>query len=152
MLELDSVHETAGSSEGVEPLEHAPGAGPDVALVADSLKGERRALATLVDRLTPVIQARAAHWLLRQRGARARSIRQEVEDLTQEVFLCLFDQGGRTLRSWEPERGLSLDRFVGLVAERQIVSILRTQKRNPWTEDPTLSDDIDASLPGSIPT
>jgi RNA polymerase sigma-70 factor (ECF subfamily) len=35
------------------------------------------------------------------------------------------------------------------VAERQIVSILRTHKRNPWTEDPTLSDEMDASLPSS---
>jgi RNA polymerase sigma-70 factor (ECF subfamily) len=63
----------------------------------------------------------------------------------------VFAQDGKILKSWEPERGLSLEKFIGLVAERQIVSILRTHKRNPWTEDPTLSDEMDASLPSAMP-
>jgi RNA polymerase sigma factor (sigma-70 family) len=123
----------------------------DTDLVAKALDGERAALAMLVDRLTPVIQARAAHWLLRQRGARARNVRQEVEDLTQEVFLALFAHGGKILRTWEPERGLTLDKFVGLVAERQVVSILRTHKRNPWREDPTLAEELEEDLPSHAP-
>jgi RNA polymerase sigma-70 factor (ECF subfamily) len=133
-------------------LEDASVASADASLVAAALEGDRKALSLLVDRLTPVIQARAAHWLLRQRGARTRSIRQEVEDLTQEVFLSVFAQDGKILRSWEPERGLTLEKFIGLVAERQVVSILRTHKRNPWTEDPTLSEDMDATLPSAMPT
>jgi len=120
-------------------------------LVARALDGERGALATLVERLTPVIQARAAHWLLRQHGARTRNVRQEVEDLTQEVFLALFAQSGKILRTWEADRGLTLEKFVGLVAERQVISILRTQKRNPWKEDPTLAEDLEADLPTHAP-
>jgi RNA polymerase sigma-70 factor (ECF subfamily) len=120
-------------------------------LVARALEGERGALATLVERLTPVIQSRAAHWLMRQRGARARNVRQEVEDLTQEVFLALFAQNGKILRSWEMERGLTLEKFVGLIAERQIVSILRTHKRNPWRDDPTLVEDLEKDLPSNAP-
>jgi RNA polymerase sigma-70 factor (ECF subfamily) len=61
----------------------------------------------------------------------------------QQVFLTLFDQRGRVLASWDPARGLSLDNFVGLVAERQVLSILRSGKRDPWREDPTLVEDMD---------
>ena len=100
-------------------------------------------MARLVDRLTPVIQARAARCLLRTgRGAGPR-LRQELMDLVQQVFLTLFDERGRVLASWDPARGLSLDNFVGLVAERQVLSILRSGKRDPWREDPTLVEDLD---------
>ncbi len=99
--------------------------------------------------LTPVVQARVARGLLlrRQRAAAGRDVRQEVEDFTQEVFLALFDDDGRVLRSWNPERGLSLLNFVGLVAERQTVSILRNGKRSPWKEDPTLAAELDGEVP-----
>jgi RNA polymerase sigma-70 factor (ECF subfamily) len=115
----------------------------DSNLVEQALAGRPPAVARLVDRLTPVIQARAARCLLRTgRGAGPR-LRQELVDLVQQVFLTLFDQRGRVLASWDPARGLSLDNFVGLVAERQVLSILRSGKRDPWREDPTLVEDMD---------
>ncbi len=114
-------------------------------LVERALAGGADAIRTLVDTLSPVIQARVARGLLRRGGARGRDARQEVEDMTQEVFLSLFDDGGRALRAWIPARGLSLANFVGLVAERQVSSILRSGRRSPWTEDPTESDALDAS-------
>lgn len=115
----------------------------DSTLVEQALAGGQAALSRLVDRLTPIIQARVARCLLRTgRGAGPR-LRQELKDLVQQVFLALFDQRGRILASWEPDRGLSLDNFVGLVAERQVFSILRSGKRDPWKEDPTLVDEMD---------
>jgi RNA polymerase sigma-70 factor, ECF subfamily len=115
----------------------------DSTLVEQALAGGQAALSRLVDRLTPIIQARAARCLLRAgRGAGPR-LRQELKDLVQQVFLALFDQGGRILSSWDPGRGLSFDNFVGLVAERQVFSILRSGKRDPWKEDPTLVDEMD---------
>jgi RNA polymerase sigma-70 factor (ECF subfamily) len=114
------------------------------ALVERALAKDREALRSLVDVLTPVIQARVARALLRRAAsASGRNIRQEVEDLTQEVFVALFAEGGRALRAWEPGRGLSLENFVGFVAERQVAAILRTTRRSPWTEDPTLMEDLD---------
>jgi len=90
--------------------------------------------------------------LLRRTGTAAgRNIRQEVEDLAQEVFLVLFTDGGKVLRSWQPERGLSLVNFVGLVAERQTASILRSGKRSPWKEDPTLFEDFNQAARESGP-
>ena len=107
---------------------------------------DEAALGDFVRRMTPIVQARVARKLLsfRDRSAAGRDVRQEVEDLTQEVFLALFANGARVLRSWQPERGLSLENFVGLVAERLAVSILRNQRRSPWSSDPTLDETLDA--------
>jgi len=110
--------------------------------VSSALAGDAAAVDWLVALLSPVIQRRVARALLRRAGG-GRSTRQEVEDLTQEVFLALFDNGGNVLRSWEPDRGMSLSNFVGLVAEREVASILRSGRRSPWTEDPTLSEELE---------
>ncbi len=116
-------------------------------LVERALARDGDALRSLVDVLTPVIQARVARALLRRAAAASgRNIRQEVEDLTQDVFASLFADGGKALRAWEPGRGLSLANFVGFVAERQVASILRTTRRSPWTEDPTLMEELDTPV------
>ena len=113
----------------------------DVELLARALRGEAPAMRTLIDRLLPAVQARVGLALLRRHGqARGRNLRAEAEDLSQEVFAALFEQGGRVLRSWQPDRGLSLKGFVGLVAEREAGAILRTGKRSPFTEEPTPDD------------
>jgi RNA polymerase sigma-70 factor, ECF subfamily len=122
-------------------------------LLQRALAGEGDALAQLVHVLAPVIQARVARTLLARRvgAASSRNVRQEVEDLAQEIFLVLFADGGRVLGSWQPERGLTLAGFVGMVAERQALSILRSGKRSPWKEDPTLADDLESADGSSDP-
>jgi len=125
------------------------------ALVDRALAGAEGAARSLVAQLTPVVQARVARGLLRSRTrTRGRDVRQELEDLTQEVFAALFADDARALRSWDPSRGLSLENFVGLVAERQVASILRSGKRSPWTEDPqddrALEENVEAVLPERI--
>lgn len=83
----------------------------------------------------PVVQARVARTVARLGGAN-RDAREVVRDLTQDTFAVLFDRDGHVLRTWDPERGLSLRNFVGLVAERHARSILTTRRRSPWTDDP----------------
>ena len=121
--------------------------------VERALAGDQTALNRLVAGLTPVVQARVARTLLarRSRLGSGRDIRQEVEDLSQEVFLSLFSRNGHILRSWQAERGLSLENFVGLVAERQVVSFLRSGKRNPWKEEPSPAEDLEAISPAQGP-
>ena len=121
--------------------------------VRRALAGEEPALTRLVQRLTPVIQKRVARGLLLWRTGKAagRDVRQEVEDITQEVFLALFADGGKALRSWQPERGLSLLNFVGLVAERQTASILRSGKRSPWKDESPLPEDFNQAAPDRGP-
>ncbi len=115
-------------------------------LVREALAGDPAALNRLVACLTPVVQARVARTLLRQSHlGGGRNVRQEVEDLTQEIFLSLFANGGRVLRRWQRERGLSLHNFVGLVSERLVASALRSGKRNPWKEEPTPTENLDAA-------
>lgn len=122
-------------------------------LVRQALTGDQTALTRLVATLTPVVQARVARTLLcrRSRLGCGRDVRQEVEDLSQDVFLSLFSRGAHVLRSWQAERGLSLENFVGMVAERQVVSFLRSGRRNPWKEDPTAMEELDVTAPESGP-
>jgi RNA polymerase sigma factor (sigma-70 family) len=124
-----------------------PQASIDRELVAAALDGQRAAVARLVARLTPVIQARVARCVLRYRP-RSGQVRQDVDDLAQDVFLRLFEERGRVLSSWDPARGLSLENFAGLVAERLAISSLRTGKRNPWREDEADEEAI-AAMPSA---
>jgi len=124
----------------------------DAPMLEDSLRGDSEATRALVDDLTPVIQSRAARAVLRrrERGVYRRDIAQEVEELTQEVFLVLFADDGRVLRAWNPARGLSLRNYVGMVAEREISDILQSGRRRPWNERRTPEEPTEAEL-GTCP-
>jgi len=113
--------------------------------VKRALRGERAAIEELVRELSPVVQARVATVLWR----RGRASRQELEDLTQEVLMELFTGDDRVLARWEPERGLSLASFVGLVAQRLVFSVLRSRRRSPFTQEPTDPATIEASASSS---
>jgi RNA polymerase sigma-70 factor (ECF subfamily) len=114
----------------------------DQDLVAAALAGDPRGRRAIVERLLPTIRARVTCALLRYKsGGLAESV---IDDLTQQVFLSLFEDGGRRLRAWEPDRGLALTSFVGLLAEREVVGTLRRGRRNPFTESPT--DDAELTL------
>ncbi|MCP3963702.1 MAG: hypothetical protein GY719_38185 [bacterium] len=115
--------------------------------VTRALSGDEAALSRLVDQLTPVIQGRGAGMVLGRSAAAGARLRQEVEDLVQEVFLALFSDGARVLLSWDPARGMSLKSFVRLVAERKAISILRSGRKNPRLEEPTSPEDLDDVCP-----
>ena len=101
------------------------------------------AIPELVDRWTPVIQARVVRVLRRHASRLGNRAFQEVEELVQQVFVSLFENDAAPLRAWQPERGLSLNNWVGLLAEQQVLALLRTRKRNPWTEEPTEIQELD---------
>lgn len=122
----------------------------DIALVEQVLAGDAAAVRRLVDALSPVVHARVARILTRRAaGARGRDVRQELEDLAQEVFVALFERRGRLLAAWAPDRGLSLANYVGLIAERRTISALRSRRQSPWTEDPTEDTDLGRAAGGS---
>jgi RNA polymerase sigma-70 factor (ECF subfamily) len=115
---------------------------PRVMLIQHAVEGDRQATGQLLAVLTPVIRSSVAAVLARAGGGR-RQARQEVEDTVQSVLLALFADRGRVLLQWDPARGLKLESFVALLAKRETVSILRSRRRNPFTEDPTLNEDLD---------
>jgi len=120
-------------------------------VLREALAGDRSALRQFVDALTPIIQARVVRGLARRRTAAGnRDPRQEVEDMTQDVFGALFANGGRVLRAWDSERGLSLANFVGLVADRHVASMLRSGRRSPWTDTPIELDEMEEAA-GTVP-
>jgi RNA polymerase sigma-70 factor (ECF subfamily) len=113
-------------------------------LVHEALAGNQRAIQELLDGLTPVIHVRVARVLLRRRSAASqRDIRQDVEDFVQEVLVSLFQNDGRKLRQWNPERGLSLESFAGLIAEHEVSGTLRRPTKNPWTQEATDPNEIE---------
>jgi hypothetical protein len=115
---------------------------PTRELIEQALAADARACRALVDALAPVVQRRVAIELFRRKGlARGRHLQQEVEDMTQQVFVALLEGDARALRAWSPARGLPLSDFVGLLATREVVSILRSGRRSPWKED-AVADDV----------
>ena len=93
-------------------------------LVERAAAGDAGAARRLVVSLQPVVLNRVSRVAGRSRGSGgARG--EQVEDLAQEVFAFLFGDGARALRAWDGGRGLSFLNFVGLLAERRAISIVR---------------------------
>lgn len=110
-------------------------------LVRRAIAREPDAVTELVRKLRPTIQMRVARALMR-RARNSRNVAQEVEDLVQEVFLALFDQDAKALRAWDPTR--PLEPFVAVIADYEVISILRSGKRKPWRDDHDGDVDVDA--------
>jgi RNA polymerase sigma-70 factor (ECF subfamily) len=107
------------------------------ALLKLALSRDPRAMQDLAVEMLPIIQQRVSRIL---RCVRAR--RPELEDFVQDVYAALFDKDMAALRQWNPKDGLSLDNWVGLIAERTVISKLR--KRIPWPDEPTGEGEVAA--------
>lgn len=118
---------------------------PWSARIAEIARGDAQAARWMVLKLSPLVQATVARRLLRARGRGGWDARQEVKDFVQHVMVALFSDKARVLRSWEPSRGRSFTSFVCLVAEREVLSVLRSRSRNPWSEEP-VEIDTDAEM------
>jgi DNA-directed RNA polymerase specialized sigma24 family protein len=109
--------------------------------------GKRGAQDDLVRALSPIVQ-RTVAGRMRRRARAGRAVDQEIEDLVQTVLLAIFAEKGGPLDAWDPSRGLDLPAFVAFVTARKVDSVLRSRRRNPWTEEPVAAD----ALPeGSAP-
>ncbi len=115
------------------------------ALVGRAIAREPEAVRALVRALGPVVQGRVAKGLFRRRGgsSQGRDVAQEVEDLSQEIFLSLFENDARALRAWDPARG-PLGGLVALIADHHVHSVFRSGKRRPWSADLDVLPEPDA--------
>jgi RNA polymerase sigma factor (sigma-70 family) len=112
-------------------------------LIGQALARDPASVRALIGRISPVIERRVASTLW-QRTSR-RDVRQEVKDMTQAVFLSLFEDDGKALRAWNPDRGCPFESFVALLAHRQVISILRRGRTSPWPDEPTEAARLDAA-------
>jgi RNA polymerase sigma-70 factor (ECF subfamily) len=140
MLQLDAGCLQASDSTAVNGHAIGRGVSEADALVARAITREPDAMRALVLSVGPIVHGRVAKALLRRRGSDGRDVRQEAEDLVQEVFLALFDDDARILRAWKPERG-PFGHFVALIADHQVSSIFRSGRRRPWSDNVALLAD-----------
>jgi len=68
---------------------------------------------------------------------------QDVDDLTQSVLVALFEHGGRTLKRWDPARGMGLVGFVALIARRRVLRVMSGFRGNLWSMTPIASELLD---------
>jgi RNA polymerase sigma-70 factor (ECF subfamily) len=105
----------------------------DIDLVQRLLRGDTGARNAMLERLQPTVRQRVSRVLVRQGSVSAY----DANDLLQDVMILLLEKQERILGLWDPERGLSLDSFVGLVAQRTATTILRSGRKAGWAEHPT---------------
>jgi len=115
-----------------EAKAHAPQAvSVEAELVSRSLRGEGSAFSSLVSPHLPLLY-RIAH-----RACRSSAL---AEDAVQETLTIAF----RKLGHYEP--GTSLKAFLGAIATRQALTLLRSERRRQWREEKSAAP-VDAVTP-----
>ena len=107
-------------------VEPAPDAVGERELLRRALGREPAAVRALVRYLEPRLLLRA-HSLLSYRGGRGP--RAEAMDLVQAAWRELIRDEWKVLRQWDPERGVRLISYVGVVATNRMISELRKGRR-----------------------
>jgi RNA polymerase sigma factor (sigma-70 family) len=113
--------------------------GADEELVRRVRAGDARARVEFLRRVTNVVRHRVGRVLsaAARRQPNTTLRRQDLLDLMQDVFVVLLDRQARVLAAWDPARGLTLESFVGLIAEREALTFRRSGRRSAWAEHPT---------------
>lgn len=92
----------------------------DRVLVRAAARGDRDAVRELARRLMPVLRARVRR-AVGATGGQLGSV--GADDLVQEIWLALFRDDRRALLAFDPDRGASLEGYVGMLAEREIGNV-----------------------------
>lgn len=131
-----------GPDDGRDIAREEPLVDPMIDIIRRALAGEQRAMRALLDEIGPAIQASVSGTLVRRTTSAARSrARHDVEDLTQEVLYALLANDGKRLRAWDPDKGLTLPRYVRLVARHLVISFLRKRERRVWEDDAVIDEE-----------
>ncbi|MFT5679288.1 MAG: RNA polymerase sigma factor (sigma-70 family) [Myxococcota bacterium] len=139
MSTLRALFAWAGPTAEASPTTKAVMSNTPEQLLVETLRGDTIARERLVICLLPVIHARVARAVLRHGPASVRhNLRMEVEDLVQEISLSLFEDDCRILRTWSSRHGVPLVGFIGVVARRRTISLLRQR----WKTETLLSGEI----------
>ena len=118
-------------------------------LVRQMLAGDAALVRVFVAEMGGVIHCHAAP-LLRWRGAPGGFVRQELEDIVQQVFEALFANGGHKLLQWDHALGNGLPNFVGQIARNEVLSLLRSRRRSPLRGDLPLGEEHLQAVSGAL--
>ena len=110
-----------------EPLD------PTQQLLHGCIRGEAAARQRLVEEYSGIVSY-GVSVIFQQFGRPSR--KEEIEDMSQEVFLALFDQDARKLRQYQGRNGCSLASWIRLVANRLTIDRLRREGRTVSLDDP----------------
>jgi RNA polymerase sigma factor (sigma-70 family) len=112
--------------EGARPAREAEERAP--ALVAACVRGDAAARDEFVVQYEGLVRF-AIHTVLRQRSVVL--LREELEDLQQNVLAAFFDRDCRRLQLYEGRNQASFATFVRVCATRQTLDHLRQRRRRP---------------------
>ena len=86
------------------------------------MSGNRRARRRLVDRVNPLIEARVHQSVSREKRIGING----YDDITQQVWVRLFDRDAHRLHGFDPERG-SLEGYISTIAQSVILDLIKAR-------------------------
>jgi len=95
------------------------------ALVRRAVRGNPQAVRLLVRQLVPVVLARVRRFLGCRAGHRLGTF--DAEDLAQEIWCKLLEDGARLLLAWDPARSATPEGYVGMLAQRELFNRLQAE-------------------------
>jgi RNA polymerase sigma factor (sigma-70 family) len=101
-------HRATGENDGA--------AAADRALLQQVASGQPAAVRLVARRLLPVLQGRVRRALRRLTPAHV----DDAEDVVQKIWVVLLKDGARQLLAYDAARGISLEAYVGMIAEREV--------------------------------
>lgn len=104
----------------------------DQNIISGCLAGNPQAWAAFVDKYSNVIYKIVFFTLKKYLSKFDQS---QVEDLSQDVFLSLYENNFRKLRSFEGKNNCSLESWLKVVAVRQVIDYLRKNRRIASIDD-----------------
>jgi len=102
-------------------------------LLQGCIRGDAGARRRLVEEYSGIVSY-GVSVIFQQFGRPSR--KEEIEDMSQEVFLALFDQDARKLRQYQGRNGCSLASWIRVVANRLTIDRLRKEGRTISLDDP----------------
>ena len=113
------------------------------------LDREPNAARQFVEMISPIIHARVGRVLRRRNVAQCHDVQQEAMDLTQQTYANLLKNNGHLLRSWDPERGMSLANYVGMIAEQTAEAATRKRSEEVWRSNVEITGSSDLVIDSS---
>ena len=124
---------SASRADRVVPLPMAKGPDSTADLLEGCIRGDQQARTRLVEEYSGIVNY-GVSVIFQQFGRPYR--KEEIEDLSQDVFLGLFDKDCRKLKQYQGRNGCTFASWLRVVANRFTIDRLRREGRTISLDDP----------------